>query len=1537
MFLLLLCHSFSNIHVNELNIRLPFCRDEKNPPSFVLTADVPKAHWETPDEGVIKLIKRPSTKYNSSVVVQVLHKGPNSNGAIISVSHSGKESTINVYIDEIHKIQLETTTQILYYNTSMDVYSIKAYDREGNVFSSISGYIVDWTYDPKHIVEVPLKDTDLSNNYPEGSLPNNEIIIKGIKLGKTALTAQIRDTKIRTQEVSLDIVFPIYLYPREINVLPGVQYQAKLCSGVGIDKSKYGQSCDKPVTDLEAYQFKSDKKDLADVSPHALISSKKKGSTYVRVHHIKNPLSKGQMRVNVLEPAKVKIPDEWIIVGSKPTCKGFEIFDSAQKKIHSPEDIVWDLEGDYSTLGAHKIKASAYGVVGYFTVYVCDPIRFEKDQVILPKGYKGYQPRVLGGSDPKYHQRSGEVAESLSDYTITVYDKKLDMKITQKVIVEECVQPIIDFDSHEAPVGETVGFTIKGKSKSGKLFDFIQIVGDPVSSNPEVATVDKGKMKIKFHSSGFSDIKISLIGGSVSGKFSGFRHVKVNTLVNNARARIPINIGLKDGPLHWPGAKQFRTVRCGPNDAEIDHDGHLVLKSHYSGQCHVSVVNQKTEENPNPYTDIANFNVSADSISRYKVIPFDAKSSDFIGFVPSLAKAAKIDTVESQYYIARMHIPEFKYYAYNQDGRLIGEFNNADQKFVGVTDSGMDYVIGSPIIENVTFTYSVPGLDAPEYRLKLIVVAPFDFSKSKLILYSHDEGKKIDFIGGSGSFDIIESSDIAENKGSFMIVKPSKDNRRNVTVRDKAIPEFVRSLEVHTKIPDRLHVDGPRHGVINEQIRISIEIKSKDDETIEMPDHNSITCNSTDVRKEDSGHFTFTPREVGQYVFRFYSQDNSNIKHYLYSIDIAEKIAFNESGITMFVGEVVNISIIGGSGSQILYNSSDDSVVRMQNHSQFALGISPGEATIKAYCKEKPVLGVATIKVRILQIKATRIELDDKDDIIVGSIHRFYSIVETDIGDRSPKYIQWNVTGPDNYELRYDNSIVIKPTSPGPITIKCWVHTNHEDVTSSNYCEMSVLVKPKLVVEPKKITVPVGGSERIQIHGNLDVNYTIQEIESYRDGVSVSSDGYLTARRQGEYIVIVRSGSQVESVLVVVSKPSGLYLEVVREHAVKPHLLDNNRVPYSAHSDIVYDYNFSDFTNISDGSYSFPVDGPTIISGIASVSSGGWRVQNETMVYSHKQIIPENPVLVKGASVDFICSHKKPVWYSTNKLAMPIGKDGSAIAQRKGRTTIYCSDIIRTQAKVVTLDEILITEAKLMERYNIQTILDDGYVDASTAIFPKDHRLACSWDAPRCGSIYAVDATNISSAYCKIDLYKEHNCPSNIKITVRAESSKYDNNVVIGEYTINNIDNIFGTPSLITLTITKKRRQTVVPIRPSENEVSIQNGDPRLKVYYTSEPTGPFKHTGIVVEASDDFVNGGTNKPATIKIVHNKSGSVLIINVINDKKKWISFWRHRDGSSYETAARMFSLASGVVFIVLITCSVGTKGLLPPLSPYRLPN
>jgi len=1510
--------SFSSLKVSAISIRLPFKREKAVPPNFTLTAYSRNCKFSTPNSHLISLESLPGTRDSSSVIIKVMYEGPHSEAVQVFVSKDNEETVeVTVYIDRIDHAEIATTSRVLYANSSIDLFTLHAFDKKGNTFSSISSYDIEWVFNRTEIRQVPLNETDLSPTYSNG-LPPHEILLQGLIIGKKPLMAVING-KINSTIINLDVVHPIYLFPDFISLFPHQNFTVSLCSKYGHEKSKRMDKCDSPISlPKELYRFSSYNESIASVTQSAIITAHNVGITNLMVIDQLMPLNKCYMHIEVSNPARGEIPDQWIPLGSKPSFDSVEFFSKNGVKMVKPDVIHWDkINGDYSSVGIHEIEAIAYNISIVFTVYVCEPPYFLNNSVVIPVGHIGFSPVLKGGSGFfDWSLDNSSVVTMSSSYpkiidsknigfaTITVQDLKIPIFSTK---LEICVDQIgsleIDFPRRELYIGEKLTYTYQAYSVNGKKFDYIGVSHLDIENKAIIGTDLVGK------SSGFTNLSIRV--DTVSRKIivAVFEPLRTTNMITGITKQ-EMDMYKAGGPLQWPGMNPpVHTVVCGSMNVRVNGQSKIVLEEEYEGICTLNVQNEPSDINPEPIKAIASFKVLFDSISKIVIVVTDPLSLDKNGC--NLVPKTMLNPLDQANVlrIPAKHMPQFELLAYSQKGKSLGVFSHPEMQFYASSESGVKKIpLTEPINEVTTIHFSSPV--TPESSI--IIEPVFNISiDSQITLYRYmKHGANVTIQGGSGIYQI--KGDRIDLDRDTVIFYPMDIPERNVYLSDICIPEYYKLITVITEIPYYLEIDGPSYGLVDESIVFKTRVLSIKGNEITHSSLQTInwTTETNGLHNTFNNEWELTPTSTGRIAI-IISADNIRATHF---VDIIDRLMFaNNDTIYMFVGENRFLEVRGGTQSlnDVVLASSNSSIVSTNNNLEI-IALSSGDVVITASDPFKPTLGKPSVNVHVME--AVELILHQSvENPYVGSIIRIRPEVLTDIGLMPPNKIQWTICNNDNWEKLFDNSLILYAEQSGIIVVTASI----QNLTKTLEINVDPVLKWKT---PNLIRIPVGSEYSVSVENNVACDYFVKPLEcSKKNMATIDENGTLLITEIGEYVVYARYADQLISATIISSIPSSIFLKVESSSIIRPILLDKNGQQYTSCVGVLFSFNETSIHSVSPSdSFSFDIKERTYVQ--VNAHTEYYSIQDLTLLYPSQLIHPQNPVIIKGASIDFSCGSTRQSWYSTNDRIASISNGGLAKGLRRGRSSIYCNPSVYTTLQVVEYDGVSISEIDPMRVYSISPIVSTSESNMKTIRYPNDLKYWCEWDAPECGRVQYQSINQ--SSYCIVELFERRLCPKKIHLNVKAHSTTAMIEAV-GNFEIQYKSDIWGIPSHdITITLSPRNPYAVIPIKPSESDVSVEKSL-GLSVMFV-------KKKGIEIKADFHiFKNEGY-----ITLEHIPTGDRMRVIVKKDTRKSISVLF---GVQQSTFDRIVFIASVIITCVLgfyIAYKIGVNGLLPPLSPYK---
>ncbi|EAY16853.1 hypothetical protein TVAG_150040 [Trichomonas vaginalis G3] len=1508
----LFLHGCSKIQFSEYNIVLPFKLKDHKSPTFNLTAYRGNVKFVSLNEKLLTVQPNPSRRDQSSAMLVVHHEGPNPERVNISVTSPSDEPIIfPVYIEGIHSAVIETRRKYLYTNITIDEYSIKPKNEFGDIIETLDGYDVEWIFNSSVIRRLSQGEIDRDTI---GSKLESHIFVQGILPGKFSLGAKIANTVI-VPNVTITIIDPIYLLPSSKTMLPGCNFQAKLCKK---NYNTYNNSCDQIDLPKEKYFFSSQDENIVTVDQSARIHAVHIGTTQVRVTNKEFALNRVDMNIEVVSPSKIFIPEQWIIIGEAPSTDGAIFYDHNNNILDKPAHIDWQLTDEYKNLGNHTVTATAFGKSTQFRVHVYERPRFDPDDVVLPLHHNEYYPNLIYGSGDftwstpnikgiiigMFHNI---ISYEVGKYQVIAHDNILNVDAILHVTIEKMVDPRFVFPRTEFIPNENVSYTFQVRSQGGRPFTHL----DPftvTSAQPNI--VHDSDDILTSISKGFATITCKITDYeqiTLIGVYEPLSVTKIIT-VDNVEEETP-NLDRQDGPMQWPDSKKPKaTITCGNAKVELIDDTYLRLRSSYNGMCKLSVVNEKTAANPSPRPDSVEFQVRAIKIDSIAIVVIDPKSKNIpeSGLAKSTVNTTEIlDLQGKDVKIPAIHQPELKIFAFSEGKNLIGEYSHPKQ-IIQVGDRVFNKTSQIPLLDDETLiTVIMPeSLQVRPVSVKVIPIQKITLQENISIYDKSETGVSIPISGGTGNYTIVSGSG-ATIDGNSLTLMPSKANlERKVTVKDYFIDEYKETIVVRTEAPARLVIEGPDVCVVGTIVRFKPHVLSAFNNEIPTT-FEDYTASTPGLTHDHDNEWAITATSEGRIdiVMSALGLSGSRI------LIVLNKIMIDPENVTMFPGETLIPHIIGaGKNDIVIFSTTDKDVANMDGN--ILRAVSAGKCVITARIEGKPILGEANLTIHVLHIKDFKI-LQFPEHPYVDSIIHLTPIFETDIGPIIPRTTTWIIEGNNQWEKLYDNSVIIRANSNQSIYVN--VTSLLESV--AQYIE----VDDKLELEtPREISIPVNHPYTIKVKNNLPANHSVLCSEK---GLNVQN-GTITGTKPGRYVVKTDYKQQWQVTQVTVSTPEELYLQTDAA-SILPIPLDINGQQYTEFSHDNLKYNVSKEAILNNERYSFgEVEEPTYVQ-FTFADGKNYAVKNTTLI-SHSMVYPEAPFVMKGASLQFSCAAKRPRWSSSNDYVVTINDYGLAKAVKGGRSTISCDNKHTTPITVVELRQIQINERIPMKEYAIEPSYTGaiGSAAGQQVYLPNDIQLSCSWNAPSCGEVKVVSPNNLSNAYCQVILYSKRTCPQYIDLNATI-TSRITGLEVTGHKKIIYESDVWGVPSYMQIMLTKEHPSKFIPVKPSKDEIIVYK-DAHYEVEFP-------ENGGFIIKATKRFNGQG-------KVILEYNGT---------KTEAVGERVEIDINPTNVAVVQPNLWDRLLFILSVICTVvlglyaaymlGQSGNLPAFSPYKTRN
>jgi hypothetical protein len=237
LLIILLIGSFYSTSAYRLNVPrvlLPYY--SKNQVSYILEVKEPDGgcfYWKSTRPDIVSV--EPMGKSCSSkalITARSLHSAEQS-AIIVASSSDGKETlTCDVRVDVVDRIEVHTTTGLLFIEEPPARITVNAFNKRGNEFSTLGSIPFEWslksTGSPHtlrivrfsdSVYEVPFGIGELENKNKQGA----SILIDGIQTGKATLSAKIVDSEfadVESCEMDLFVIQKAILVPSDELYIP---------------------------------------------------------------------------------------------------------------------------------------------------------------------------------------------------------------------------------------------------------------------------------------------------------------------------------------------------------------------------------------------------------------------------------------------------------------------------------------------------------------------------------------------------------------------------------------------------------------------------------------------------------------------------------------------------------------------------------------------------------------------------------------------------------------------------------------------------------------------------------------------------------------------------------------------------------------------------------------------------------------------------------------------------------------------------------------------------------------------------------------------------------------------------------------------------------------------------------------------------------------------------------------------------------------------------------------------------------------------
>ncbi|XP_038670312.1 nuclear pore membrane glycoprotein 210-like isoform X3 [Scyliorhinus canicula] len=449
--------------LNVPKVLLPYSANVKA--NFTLEADEGCYQWFStrPDVATIEPVYQNACECSNTALISVRSTQPTRLTSIIIAEETvtGQVLRCDVMVDLINQIEIVSTTRELYVDDSLLKLTVRALDEEGNTFSSLEGFIFEWSImkneDMNNIAESPSKIRIMkfseSTYLPPEHITRMEkegkqgdiILVSGLMTGTANLKTRLQDSiykNVPAAVIRVIILENIVLSPaHDIYLLIGafIRYTvAKVVNGKMTEIQLPSEQYKLELQDNEVSLDKDGK--IAELDPETcVVTALQKGQAslvliYKNIYmqalsHLPNctiyVVEAGFLGFSVLPG------DRWFLEVGRKYAFTVEVYDKSSNKIYLSDNLnvattlpelhfttlVRSINGTYLYVdvtmnGKEVIRATLFGVVGESLlipitnqqeVMIYEPIILKPKILVFPwhpkpRSYRHLIQVVIGGS-----------------------------------------------------------------------------------------------------------------------------------------------------------------------------------------------------------------------------------------------------------------------------------------------------------------------------------------------------------------------------------------------------------------------------------------------------------------------------------------------------------------------------------------------------------------------------------------------------------------------------------------------------------------------------------------------------------------------------------------------------------------------------------------------------------------------------------------------------------------------------------------------------------------------------------------------------------------------------------------------------------------------------------------------------------------------------------------------------------------------------------------------------------------------------------
>nr|CAD7454783.1 unnamed protein product [Timema tahoe] len=303
---------------------------------------------------------------SAQAIVSAISKEIARNTAIIFAEevHSGQMLRCDVIVDEIASLDIVTTTRELYMEEAPEIFEVRAYDDQGNEFTTLDGVEFQWSLINinSHQAESKLPSVsvlrfisfrDSPYETPESvdeferlGKRGNLVLLEGLKTGSAKVSVRLPQQEYRhvpPLEVQLMVIANLIIDPPDVHIMPGDTVNYKIL------QVQNGRLEEIPLPSAQYYLgMVNEQVGLVDESGHA--TAMKQGRTKVQLHDryvddtsgIKMPSAHFTVALSEALTLSILPHRNWAMLVGEHYEIIVELFDKNNRKLHiGPNIEVW--------------------------------------------------------------------------------------------------------------------------------------------------------------------------------------------------------------------------------------------------------------------------------------------------------------------------------------------------------------------------------------------------------------------------------------------------------------------------------------------------------------------------------------------------------------------------------------------------------------------------------------------------------------------------------------------------------------------------------------------------------------------------------------------------------------------------------------------------------------------------------------------------------------------------------------------------------------------------------------------------------------------------------------------------------------------------------------------------------------------------------------------------------------------------------------------------------------------------------------------